>query len=420
MQGKPIGVCEHLGGIIIAPSVEAKRLGIKTGTSVWEARKLCPGIILMRVDPPKVRAITERLYKIFSEYSHLVERYSVDEAFLDITHLVSSPPREEGIKGRLYSESEKDNAFDNAILLALEIKYRIWQEIGDWLTCSIGIAPNKLLAKIASDMDKPDGLKVVRPSDIPKLYKTLSLTDIPGIANRMAGKLSQLNIYTLKDLANYPESLLSFKFGIVGHWLARLGRLEGVGPIVTKEEETIKSMGHAYTLPKATSDEKEMKKLLFKLSEKVAVRLRRRNMWGSVVSVYARFSLPDAGEGPRERREATQKKRHAGDGVSHKLGEFINDGRMIFKSAWQLFRLFKQEGDNRSIRMMSVTVSSLVENLRDEPLFEQFRKPQWILSAMDQINDKHGDFTLRRGTLLDARALAGDTVGFGRMKEMKM
>src|SRR3989344_3097571 len=102
LQGKPIGVCEHLGGIIIAPSVEAKRLGIKTGTSVWEARKLCPGIILMRVDPPKVRAITERLYKIFSEYSHLVERYSVDEAFLDITHLVSSPPREEGIKGRLY------------------------------------------------------------------------------------------------------------------------------------------------------------------------------------------------------------------------------------------------------------------------------------------------------------------------------
>src|SRR3990167_8421907 len=96
LRGKPIGVCEHLGGIIIAPSIEAKKLGIRTAMPVWEARKIYPGIILLPVDPPKVRSVTERFLKIFSEYTDVVERYSIDEAFLDITNLVNIPPLEEG------------------------------------------------------------------------------------------------------------------------------------------------------------------------------------------------------------------------------------------------------------------------------------------------------------------------------------
>ena len=88
LRGRPIGVCEHLGGIIIAPSIEAKKLGIKTATPVWEARKICPDIVLLKVDPPKVRSVTERFLKIFSEYTDIVERYSIDEAFLDITNLI--------------------------------------------------------------------------------------------------------------------------------------------------------------------------------------------------------------------------------------------------------------------------------------------------------------------------------------------
>jgi len=428
LRGRPMGVCEHLGGIIIAPSVEAKRRGIKTGTPVWEARKLCPEIILLRVDPAKVRTVTERLYKIFSEYSYLVERYSIDEAFLDLTHLLHSTPRDpfditQGhLERKSKGEGEKGLVWDNAILLALEIKHRIWKEVGEWFTCSIGIAPNKLLAKIASDMDKPDGLKVIRPSDIPNLYSTLALTDIPGIANRMAARLAELKIYTLRDLSQYPESLLHFKFGIVGVWLKSLGNLQSIGSIVTPEEEVIKSMGHSYTMPRATSDERVMKKLLFKLSEKVAVRLRRRNMWGSVVSMYARFPPNSSPLQGGVRGGVGKGKKSFGNGVSHKIGELTNDGRIIFKHAWKLFLLSKQTnyGSSPLVRMMGVTVSSLVENLRDEPLFAQYLKPQWALSAMDKINEKHGDFTLRRAAILDARTLAGDTVGFGRMKEMKI
>ena len=428
LRGKPIGVCEHLGGIIIAPSIEAKKLGIKTAMPVWEARKIYPGIILLPVDPPKVRSVTERFLKIFSEYTDVVERYSIDEAFLDITNLIT---RSERLKFSLSRRGEgrersnrikrsfavtqddkkgdKDDSFiwDQALLYALEIKQRIRLEIGEWLTCSIGIASNKLIAKIASDIEKPDGLTLVRPRDIPGLYNRIDLTDIPGIGTRMARRLAVHNIFTPLDLAWYPESRLRAEFGLVGHYLARLGRFEDTGGFVVPEDERIKTMGHSYTISRATGDEKEIKKLLFKLSEKIALRLRRKNMWGSVVSIYARSS-------------------QGGFSRSHKIGDLINDGRLIFDQAWKLFKSstppltpstpsYLKRGTE--IKMLGVTVSGLIVNLADEPLFEKYKKPQWALQAMDKVNNKHGDFTLRRGVLLSAKNLAQDTVGFGRLAQ---
>src|SRR3989344_4917502 len=438
LRGKPIGVCEHLGGIIIAPSIEAKKLGIKTAMPVWEARKIYPGIILLKVDPPKVRSVTERFLKIFSEFTDVVERYSIDEAFLDITNLIpcserlkfslsrrgpASFSRRRGEEGRERSnrikrsfavtqddkKGDKDDSFiwDQALLYALEIKQRIRREIGEWLTCSIGIASNKLIAKIASDIDKPDGLTLVRPQDIPGLYSRIDLTDIPGIGTRMARRLAVHNIFSPLDLPQYPESRLRAEFGLVGHYLARLGRFEDTGGFVVPDEERIKSMGHSYTMSRATGDEKEIKKLLFKLSEKIALRLRRKNMWGSVVSFYAGSS-------------------QGGFGKTHRIHDFINDGRLIFDQAWKLFEsahIFppqawggvRGEVEPRPVKMLGVTVSGLAENLADEPLFEKYKKPQWALQAMDKVNNKHGDFTLRRGVLLSAKNLAQDTVGFGRL-----
>jgi len=425
LRTRPVGVCEHLGGIIIAPSIEAKRLGIKTACPVWEARKICPDIILLPVDPDKYRDITRRFLKIFSDYSDLVERYSIDEAFLDITHLV---------------RGSKKNCWGAALLYALEIKWRIRREVGEWLTCSVGCGPNKLVAKIASDMDKPDGVTVISDKDVGKLYDKLSLTDIPGIATMTQRQLNSLGIFSLRDLAEYPESKLRAHFGITGHHLHQMGKLEGGTDLVTPAEETVKSMGHAYTMPRATSDEHIIKKLLFKLSEKVAARLRRRNLWGSVISCYASFVTSPALQAPSryspsrqvgmghlltspkseregERLGSSRSDSYSGIGKSRHIKDLANDGKTIFLEAWTLFKSFRA---NLPLRMVGVTVSGLVENVRDEPLFPRYRKPRLASQAVDKVNGKYGDFTLCRAALLHARDLAPDTVGFGRIKEMKI
>jgi len=387
LRGKPVGICEHLGGIIIAASVEAKRFGIKTGTPAWEARKIYPSIILRPVDPPKIRHVTSSILKIFSDYTDLVERYSIDEAFLDVTNLVS-----------------EKSPWGDAVLRTLEIKQRIRKEVGQWLSCSVGVAENKLLAKIASDMEKPDGLTVVRPENIESLYDLLQLTDIPGIGVRMERRLNALGIFTIRQLRDFPLNKLRAQFGINGYHLWQMGHFRGSPEVKTVEEEVTRSMGHSYTMDRATDNISEMKKLLFKLSEKVARRLRARNMWGNTISCYGRF----AGSSVRE---------YFGAGKSRKISEFTNDGRIIFQSAWKIFESFANDAP---LKMAGVTVSGLVENLRDEPLFERYKKPGWALQAMDKVNDRYGDFTLRRGLILDAGRLAGDTVGFGRMKEMKL
>lgn len=463
LRGKPVGVCEHLGGIIIAPSVEAKRLGAKTAMPVWEARKICPDIILLPVDPPKYREITRRFLKIFSEYTGLVERYSIDEAFLDVTDwLLSSLPvvgegkrerRGNNFNNQIFSSNftpnptptlshpfdklragmgEGDRIWRDALILALEIKWRIRREIGEWLTCSVGVAGNKLLAKIASDLEKPDGATVIKPEDIPQLYDRLRLTDIPGIGNRTARQLNLLGVFSLKELAAYPESLLRAHFGIVGHYLHEMGNFRGSALIeldkVHKEETKphlsylnieaksvealpqagrrgIKSMGHAYTMPAATADRRVIKKLFFKLSEKIAVRLRKQNFWGSEISCNVRFAVSDKDRQSR-----------AGMGRSHRVHDFTNSGQAIFKQAWKIFQSFNIDFP---VRMASVTVAGLAENYRDEPLFERYKKSERALFAQDRVNDKYGDFTLRSAALIDALDLAPDTVGFGRIKELK-
>ncbi|PIR96901.1 MAG: hypothetical protein COT91_04255 [Candidatus Doudnabacteria bacterium CG10_big_fil_rev_8_21_14_0_10_41_10] len=414
LRGRPVGVCEHLGGIIIAASVEAKMLGIGTGTPVWEARKIYPKIVLLKVDPPKVRFITERFLKIFSDYTDLVERYSIDEAFLDFgikTKILKDtchPGLDPGsTRARKDPDCNQDDStiWSDAILVALEIKQRIRREIGEWLTCSVGIGPNKLIAKIASNLQKPDGLTVVRPQDIEELYDKLSLTDIPGINVRMQARLSAHGIYTVKDLSRYPESKLRAEFGLVGHYLKQLGNFKSTRGIVLPGDEPVKSMGHAFTMSRASSDVREIEALIFKLSEKVARRLRQRNMWGSVVSCYVRFAKEKVPFS--QRREPSQN-----FGRSHRIKDFINDGRLISREA---IKIFNSSGIKAPVRMIGISVSGLVENFLDEPLFRRYKKSQWALDAMDKVNDKYGEFTLRRAALLDAKHLAGDTVGFGRL-----
>lgn len=406
LRGRPVGVCEHLGGIIIAPSVEAKRLGIKLGTPVWEARKIYPKIILLPVDPDKYRMVTAKFLRILGDYTDQVEKASIDEAFVDLTDCCRN--------------------YDEALLLGLQIKQRLRQEVGEWVSCSIGIGPNKLIAKIAADLDGGmigdidpvrnlmptasavpnserlsngvDRICIVRPEEVMHLYERLQLTDIPGIAHRLEAALHKLGIFTLKQLASYPLANLLNRFGISGYFLHQMANFEDTAEIVTPDVEEIKSIGHSYTLPRPISDLKDIKKLMFKLAEKVGRRLRRQGASGNVIHYFH------------------SDKRYDSFSRQHKIGELIDDGKVIYDAAWRIMSVTLPL--QFPIKIMGVTVSGLRFDSPLVPLFPEYQKPAYLTRAMDLINDKYGEFTIRRGRLAEiAEEWAKDTVGFGRMKE---
>jgi DNA polymerase IV len=399
-RGQPVGVCEHLGGIIIAASIEAKRWGIKIGTPVWEARKLYPKIILTPTHPDIYRKYTARFLKVFGDYTDDVEKYSIDEVFLDATKSCNIA-RPDGQGGRTpidpWLEAER---------VAGEIKRRMKREVGDWLRCSVGIAGNKLLAKIGSNYQKPDGLTIFRPEDKAGLYQKLKLTDMPGIARRTERNLNALGINSLEALRDYPASKLVAQFGIMGYHLHKIGQLEGswkeeIGG--DDAEEPIKSMGHMYTIPIEFRKQPVLRQVLYKLSEMVGARLRVNGLMGSVVHVYLRNA------------------EYNGSGGSRKLGYFLDDGRDIYLEA--MATLLGQNADlgfwQENLYLIGVTVAGLAPHINQPSLFEFYEKKNRLVRALDQVNDKYEDFTLARVPAFLARDIIRDSIGFGRMKEFK-
>ncbi len=395
-RNKPLGVCEHLGGIIIAASVEAKKWGISTGTPVWEARKLYPKIILTKTHPDRYRMYSNRLIKILEDYSGLVEQYSIDEAFVDLTRVCNV---------------NNINPFLEAANIAKLIKGRLKIEVGDWLRCSVGIAENKLVAKIASDLQKPDGLVVVGLDNksldskfilsLTKqdLYNRLKLTDIPGIGYRQEKNLNNLGIHTLCDLRDYPLSKLVAHFGIMGHHLHEMGHLRSSWKPIVEQDENIKSIGHMYTLPREYRQPKFFIPVLYKLSEMVARRMRAQKMTGNILH----FHIHD--------------KSHECYGKSKKLGFYIQDGREIFFESVKIFEQTVGTTVSQSFKLIGVTIAGLVDQSNQQSLFEKDNRIKRVVESLDKINQKYGDFTISRVPVKLAGNIFKDTIGFGRIKE---
>ncbi len=391
-RGRPLGVCEHLGGIIIAPSIEAKRWGIKTGTPVWEARRLYPKIILTPTTPSRYRYYTGKFLKVLGDYTDQVDKYSIDEAFLDVTKATNIRRRLAGGSGQWRAV----DPFEEARAMALEIKRRITREVGDYLKVSVGLGWNKLVAKICSDLQKPNGLVVARPEDKPWLYERLKLTDIPGIAWRQEQNLNKLGIKTVADLRDYPVSKLVAHFGIMGYHLHRMGQFEGSWKENFEEDEAIKSMGHMYTMPQKYRRREVLEPVLYKLSEMVGARLRANGLMGSSVHAH----VHDADDNCY--------------GKGRRLGYYLSDGRDIFLEAKSLLAAF-----DVPIKLVGVTVSGLSELAHQQSLFPRDEKQRRVVPALDRINEKYDDFTITRVPAFLARDIIRDSIGFGRMKEFK-
>lgn len=362
LRGKPIVVSgkPHIRSVVASASKEAKKLGVKSGMSTWEAKKVCPSLIFIPGDPEKYIAITNKLFTIFHSFTPYVEFFSVDEAFLDVT---STSP-----------------LFGGAISIANSIKKHIKEEIGEWLTCSIGISFNKFLAKLASDLKKPDGLVIIDHNNLFTVLYSVDLTDFCGIGERIERRLNNLGIFTVSALAGTPVEILTQKFGIYGETLHNMSLGIDHSPIVpTFATPPPKSYSHAFTLPFDTRDFFSVKKTLYRLSEKVGRRLRHDGFGAKIIHLYLRFSDFD------------------GFSRQKKLGRFVFDGKEIYKEALGLF----PSSLSKAIRMIAVGVSDLsLQTLSPLPLFPEDRREQNLLKMMDLINDRFGEFTIGRASYL--------------------
>jgi DNA polymerase IV len=256
LRGKPIVVAAYNSpnGCVVAPSIEAKCLGIKTGMTVRDARLLSPQVIVRTPDPAMYRAVHMQFRKIFTDYFPAVTPKSIDEAVIDFTDTYA-----------LYNRSLPD--------IGQEIKRRFREEIGEWIVCSIGISTSRFLAKLAASLKKPDGLTVIDHTTMLSVYQRLTLLDLPGINTRYQARLNASGIFTPMEF--FEASLDTLKkqvfHSILGYyWYLRLRGYE-----IDQVDFARKSFGNTYALQQQTNEPRELARLLMKLCEKTGRRLRR-------------------------------------------------------------------------------------------------------------------------------------------------
>lgn len=360
--------------VLGAASTEAKKFGVKTGMQIWEAKKLCPQIILVPGDSDKYLETTKRFLNILKDYSHYLEVFSIDECFLQIE---SKEPK----------------------VIAQEIKKRIKSEIGEWIRCSVGISYNKLLAKLAGSLQKPDGLVVIQnQQEAMQVLDKIELDEICGIGPRIKKRLEHLGIFNFSQLRKAPLKSLSASFKSYGEFLYNASRgIDHSQVLSFYEKEEVKSIGHRHTIDHDTSDSVEIKQLLLKLSEMVARRLRAKNLTGKTIHCWYReaFHLRFHLEG--EKMQLHLPGEFNGDGMQTTIFA-TNDGLDIFKAAW---KIFQQIWNQEKIRMIGISISNLKSKLPQNLSFlPEVKRKEIIVSALDKINDKYGEFTLQRGILL--------------------
>jgi len=358
LMGKPAAVCGSLSrSVVTSATYEARPYGIRAGMSTQEAKRRCPQLILVEGNHSKYTETAARIFSILKEYTPLVEVASIDEAYLDITQsllLFQSPP--------LIAKSIKD-----------QIRGR------EQLTCSIGVAPNKLLAKLGSRLKKPDGLLVIRKEEVEEVLRDLPVSKLNGIGPKLGEALNSIGVFTCGQLGKFPVSVLAKRFGVIGERLHEMGLGLDDSPVMPfDEEEDAKSISHSVTLEEDTSDPNILRKVLLQLSEKVSRRMRRERFYGRRIAITVRYS--DFFTFSKQKT----------------LSKWMSSGNEIFKLAFEIFESIPHP---KPIRLLGVGVSVLKKEWCQLDLFEERGKKDSLLKAMDRVNERFGDWTLTWASL---------------------
>lgn len=268
LRGKPVGVLAVMAETTccIAASYEAKAFGIKTGTIVSEARKLCPDIIFVEARPPLYVEYHHKLIEIVESCTHVEKVLSIDEMVCKLTGSQQQP--------------------ENALKLAARIKQAIAKNAGDYIKCSIGIAPNTYLAKVASNLQKPDGCVLIEPHELPQRLYGLKLRDLNGIGKQMEARLNRYKITTVEQLYAANRQQLQTAWGsIEGERM--YDRLRGLEPYYVKNSRS--SLGHSHVLPPEQRNEAGVRAVLHRLLQKACMRMRSYDLLASRVSAKVKF-----------------------------------------------------------------------------------------------------------------------------------
>ncbi|WP_154118164.1 DNA polymerase IV [Paenibacillus monticola] len=360
------GSVELRRGIIVTCSYAARRQGISTGMQVQKALRICPSLIVIKPNFHLYRKYSNAFMQIAYSYTPLLEAVSIDECYLDITG---------------------SRQFGNPLEIAEDIQRRIMDELG--LPCSIGIAPNKLLAKMGSDLKKPNGITVLRLRDVPKILWDKPCDQMFGIGGKTAEKLRKLGIYSIGQLAAADEGMLVEHFGVMGSWLKRAGNGIDHG-LVNPEREQSKSIGHTTTLPRDVIGLAEARPILLNLSDQVARRLRKQSLVASGLQLTIR--TPDMKTITRSRQ----------------LEVPTETAEDIYKAVCELYS--RHWNKEKPVRLLGVTLHGLTpkeESAIQLDLFDYERQPkkESLNKAMDILRNKFGESAvLTAGMLTDSHS----------------
>lgn len=382
LRGRPIGITNRKTEYtcVVAASIEAKARGVKVGMSLHDAKLICPDILCVETDPPKYHYVYQILVNIMSSYSPNVTMKSIDEGIID------------------FSGTTKFINKKSLTEIGQEIKQRLRNDVGSWMRCNIGIAPNRFLAKLAANLHKPDGLDIIDHTNLRDVLAKLELTDLHGIAERNQARLNAAGIMTPLQFLDAPADILRkrvFKSICGEDWYQRLRGYE-----VDNHEWATKTVGRQFVLDEMQPTDELVRSRLAYLCETTAVKLRYKGLSARGIYVYVRYT---SGDYWYERK-------------MFKSCFFSNSE--IVRRATLLFNRRPRGTYEREIGISCYALEPSTMN--QVSLLEEINKEVWLTQAVDQINSQFGEFTITFATSLPAKGTVKQKIPFGSTRYFEL
>jgi len=378
IRGQPVAITNRLtkNATVIAASYEAKAMGIKVGHHLSDARLMAPELVVAETDPPKYHYVYQQLVKIMKSYSPNVVMKSIDEGIINFAttrQVVNRQPLDK---------------------IGEEIKKRLKEAVGPWMSCNIGIASNRFLAKTAAGLHKPDGLDIIDHTNLRQTLSELKLTDLTGIAERNQARLNAWGIMTPLQFLDAPAELLHrqvFKSVCGEDWYKRLRGWE-----VDDFETTTRMVGRQYVLDKYHPDEATVRSRLAYLCETTGLKLRYKGFSARGISVHIRY---ETGDYWHERK-------------AFKSAFFTNAD--IYRHATLLFNRRPRDAYEKEIGVSCYLLEPSTRNQLS--LLDEVNREIWLTEAIDTINQRWGEFTITFAHSAPSKGIVKQKIPFGSTK----
>ena len=356
LKGTPVIVGGSTRGVVSAASYEARKFGIRSAMSMQQAKKLCPQGNFLPVRMSRYKQVSQQVMQILKSFSPLVEQASVDEAYVDISG-----------SGHLFASS-----FELGRQLKREIKAKTH------LSCSVGIAPNKFLAKIASNQEKPDGLTLISQAEVAEFMFYLPVEKIPGVGEKTKAFLYRLNVHKAGDILNFPLSFWEDRLGKAGKVL--FAKAQGIDHSPVNPEQRAKSFSAENTFSQDLEDLEELKRWLYLQADRVGKELRSKRVLGKTITLKIKYA---------DFKTITRSK---------SLAEASNANRIIYDAAVQLL---KSVAISKKVRLIGLGVSNLLSSGTRQGSFfiKKAKKKKKLDCVLDDIQKRFGKKAIQPGRI---------------------